>query len=576
MPECGDIDVVMHQQPTIVPDGLAGRTFGNYVARHKLGEGGMGSVYFAEHPSIGKRVALKVLHAEFASQPEIVSRFFNEAKAVNDIQHPNIVDIVDFGTIPPAIATDPPTVYFIMEYIEGASLTDLIRREGPLHHDRAAAIALQIADALSASHAKGIVHRDLKPDNVMLVTRGRERDFVKLLDFGIAKLTGSAASSHRTRTGMVIGTPQYMSPEQCEGRGNIDQRTDVYSLGVVLYQMLTGRPPFAGDGFGEVLVQQMTTPPLAPSAVVPQVPEFIELVVLKALEKRPDDRYPRMDDMMLALQDPAQYIQAHGGRAGFLASPVLRDPALVGSRAVIAMLHAAPGHAAPTTLSGSASQVRGARPTRSRKRLAAALALGAGVAALGAAVALGGITRDSSSVVRDEQTTQQLQAPVGSISSALATAPVPSAPPAPPALPPRAASSPPVAMAQAPGEQPAAEPAPPVAPEAAISITIESRPQGAQVFLDGEPTARGATPYVLDLSSTTATELRLLRTGYKPMTTTISPRGDRKLVFTLERATAGSQRPAGSPAPSVKPDAGPAAAEDSDDTMDPFKKKGAR
>src|SRR5262249_50248726 len=202
----------MEQQPTIVPDSLIGRTIGNYIVRYKLGEGGMGSVYCAEHPSIGKRVALKVLHAEFAAQPEIVSRFFQEAKAVNNIQHPNIVDIVDFGTIPPAVSSDPPTVYFIMEYIDGARLTDVIRREAPLPPERATSIALQIADALSASHAKGIVHRDLKPDNVMLATRGRERDFVKLLDFGIAKLTGSTASTHRTRTGMVIGTPQYMSP----------------------------------------------------------------------------------------------------------------------------------------------------------------------------------------------------------------------------------------------------------------------------------------------------------------------------------------------------------------------------
>src|SRR5262245_53375987 len=207
----------------------------------------MGSVYGAEQPAIGKRVALKVLHAEFAAQPEIVSRFFNEAKAVNDIQHPNIVDILDFGVIPSGQPSAAPLVYFIMEHSEGESLSALIQREAPLRPDRATAIAVQIEDALSASHHKGIVHRDLKPDNVMLVSRGRGHDVVKLLDFGIAKLTGTAASTHRTRTGMVMGTPQYMSPEQCEGRGDIDHRTDIYALGIVVYQMLTGRVPFVGD-----------------------------------------------------------------------------------------------------------------------------------------------------------------------------------------------------------------------------------------------------------------------------------------------------------------------------------------
>src|SRR5439155_15313794 len=143
---------VIDTEPTIVLDGMLGKTIGNYIVRHKLGEGGMGSVYFAEHPSIGKRVALKVLHADFASQPEIVSRFFNEAKAVNDIQHPNIVDILDFGVIPSVEPTTAPLVYFIMEHIDGESLSGLIYRESPLPPDRAIAIALQIADALSASH----------------------------------------------------------------------------------------------------------------------------------------------------------------------------------------------------------------------------------------------------------------------------------------------------------------------------------------------------------------------------------------------------------------------------------------
>src|SRR5262249_15979233 len=159
------------------------------LVRQKLGEGGMGSVYLAEHPHIGKKVALKILHAEFASNQEVVTRFFNEAKAVNDIGHPNIVDIIDYGVLPTGHAGDA-MLYFIMEFLPGITLTALIQRESPLPPERALSISLQVADALSASHKAHIVHRDLKPDNIILIQRGREKDFVKLLDFGIAKLTG--------------------------------------------------------------------------------------------------------------------------------------------------------------------------------------------------------------------------------------------------------------------------------------------------------------------------------------------------------------------------------------------------
>src|SRR3954453_13835629 len=213
------------------PDLLLGQTIGNYLVTQKLGEGGMGAVYLAEHPSIGKKVALKVLHSEFSTDQEVTRRFFHEAKAVNDIGHPNIVDIVDFGILQTAGGREQ-LGYFIMEYLAGLTLSQLIRAEAPLPPERALGIALQVADALSASHRCGIVHRDLKPDNIILLQRGRERDFVKLLDFGIAKLAGSANGSQRTKTGLVMGTPAYMSPEQCEGRATVDHRTDVYALGI--------------------------------------------------------------------------------------------------------------------------------------------------------------------------------------------------------------------------------------------------------------------------------------------------------------------------------------------------------
>ncbi|HKE20482.1 MAG TPA: serine/threonine-protein kinase [Kofleriaceae bacterium] len=299
-------------------DRLLGAKVGNYEVKQKLGEGGMGAVYLAVHPNIGKRVALKVLHPEFSSNEEVIGRFFNEAKAVNDIQHPNIVDIIDYGEMPSASGSGQRVVYFIMEFLAGDSLAKLIHDHAPLAPERAQLIALQIADALGASHRHGIVHRDLKPDNVMISARRDGRDFVKVLDFGIAKLTGDNPGSRRTRTGIVMGTPAYMSPEQCEGRGLVDHRTDLYALGILLYEMLTGQVPFRGEGYGEVLVQHMTHLPRKPSTIRGVIPPHLEAVCLKALEKRPGDRFPDMDLFMRALQDPVGFVESHGGLDGFL------------------------------------------------------------------------------------------------------------------------------------------------------------------------------------------------------------------------------------------------------------------
>jgi serine/threonine-protein kinase len=356
-------------------DPLIGQTIGNYRVTQKLGEGGMGSVYLAEHPHIGKKVALKVLHAEFASNQEVVARFFNEARAVNDIGHPNIVDIVDYGVLQGG-PTGDRMVYFIMEYLGGRTLTQLIRNESPLPPERALMIALQVADALAASHRTGIIHRDLKPDNVMLLQRGRESDFVKLLDFGIAKLTTDQQGSRRTRTGIVMGTPAYMSPEQCEGRGMIDHRTDVYALGILLYEMLTGRVPFVGEGYGEILVQHLTQPPAPPSTFRGLSPH-VEVVVLKALEKRPDLRFPTMEEFMRAMADPVGYVEAMGGIAGFTQRPIRPSnaPVPMPSRLTPSPLTPAHGmhpmtpapgtlhppsgiHPKPTTLGGAAGEMQ--------------------------------------------------------------------------------------------------------------------------------------------------------------------------------------------------------------------------
>jgi serine/threonine protein kinase len=286
---------------------LLGVTIGNYRVASKIGEGGMGIVYLAEHPLIGKKVAIKVLHDDLTGSREAVRRFFTEAKSVNDIGHPNIVDILDYGA--GSLETGEGFIYLTMEYLSGESLLSLLAREGPLLPDRATRIVLQAADALSASHQKGIVHRDLKPDNIFLVPRGREKEIVKLLDFGIAKLLGADfGDGTRTRTGVVLGTPGYMSPEQCAGRKDIDHRSDIYSLGVVLYQMLTGRVPYEGEDYGEVLVKQMTMPLSRPSHESPGVPLFLESVVLKSLERRREDRFQTMEKFAAALRGQGEAV----------------------------------------------------------------------------------------------------------------------------------------------------------------------------------------------------------------------------------------------------------------------------
>ena len=313
-----------HQRPPV--DTLIGKTIGNYLVTQRVGEGGMGAVYLAEHPTIGKKVAIKVLHSEFSTNPDVANRFFNEAKAVNDIGHPNIVDIVDFGLIQSGTGSArEQLVYFIMEYLAGQTLSAVVRSESPLPPARALAIALQVGDALAASHKCGIVHRDLKPDNIILISRHRDRDFVKLLDFGIAKLTNDA-QSNRTRTGIVMGTPAYMSPEQCEGRGSTDHRTDIYALGIVLYEMLTGRVPFIGEAYGDILIQHLTQQPRPPSQYHLLNPH-VEAVVMKALEKRPDLRYPTMDEFIRAMADPVGYVEAYGGIAAFMARQLMPSSA---------------------------------------------------------------------------------------------------------------------------------------------------------------------------------------------------------------------------------------------------------
>ena len=279
-----------------------GHTVGNYRITAMLGQGGMGTVFLAEHPVIGSKVALKAIHPEFAGSAEVFARFVNEAKAVNQIGHDHIIDITDFGT---ATTGD---YYFMMEYLEGDTLSGAIKRDGPFPPARALNIAAQIADALDASHGHGVIHRDLKPENVFLIERDGVQDFVKVLDFGLAKLTNpDDFATYESRAGAVMGTPFYMSPEQCEGRPNIDHRADVYALGVILFEMLTGMVPFGGEGFGAIIVKHVTVPPPAARSIVPDLPASMDSILFRSLAKEPGQRFQTMAEFREALLDPERY-----------------------------------------------------------------------------------------------------------------------------------------------------------------------------------------------------------------------------------------------------------------------------
>lgn len=280
----------------------AGHTIGSYRILNKIGTGGMGAVFLAEHPLIGKKVALKVIHRELAGNKEVVQRFFQEAKAVTRINHEHIVQIHDFGVTPEG------DHFYIMEYLEGKTLAQLIATERVVDPRRALHVGAQIASALAAAHGAGVIHRDLKPDNVMLIHRLGDPDFVKLLDFGLAKMFASS-SAVKTAAGVLLGTPQYMSPEACESRQTIDARTDVYALGILLFQLTTGRLPFDGETMGEVLVKQVTQLPPAPRGINPNLPPSVEQIILRCLAKAPDGRFPTMNQLREALLDPEGYLR---------------------------------------------------------------------------------------------------------------------------------------------------------------------------------------------------------------------------------------------------------------------------
>jgi serine/threonine-protein kinase len=295
------------------------RSLGRYRLRHRLASGGMGDVWAAYHPGLKRDVAVKVLRVDAQERSAgAVTRFEREVRATAELQYPNTVRVFDYGT------TEDGLCYYVMELLEGETLRSHVDRLGPLPPARAVHIMGQAARAIGEAHERGIIHRDIKPENLFLTSLGGEHDFVKVIDFGIAKV--NSAHVTMTRTGWVLGTPEYMSPEVAVGKV-ADPRSDVYALGAVLYFLLCGRPPFVGENAGRLFFAHATETPLPPSAHVGRaLPEDLEALVMRALHKDPDERFSSASELALALASCKLAGKWTFGDATFVARHSSRPP----------------------------------------------------------------------------------------------------------------------------------------------------------------------------------------------------------------------------------------------------------
>ncbi len=309
-------------------DPMVGRKLGGrYLLLRRIGRGGMGEVYEADHVGLDKRVAVKFLLDKFDTDREVVTRFHREARTASKIGHANIIDITDIGE------TDDGRPYIVMELLQGEDLGDLLRRSGPLSLVRTVNIVKQICRGLQAAHDLGIVHRDMKPENVFLTQRDDQVDVVKIMDFGISKVIDAHDSKVRlTQTGAVVGTPIYMAPEQATASHDVDHRADVYATGIMFFELLCGQPPFTGTSYLQLVTQHMHEPPPRPSTLRRDVPPGVEQLILHALEKAPDKRLPDMRTFEQRLPavpalspsmvaDPQPVHMSAGGPPGAYAAP---------------------------------------------------------------------------------------------------------------------------------------------------------------------------------------------------------------------------------------------------------------
>ncbi len=466
-------------------DPLIGQVLdGRYRIDSVLGEGGMGIVYKAIHTALRKQLAIKVLRPEVSKNEEIVARFKQEAQSASQIGNQHIIDISDFGSL-----RDGST-YFVMEFLSGRSLTTALLQER-FNLQRTLHVAKQLSRALGAAHEIGIVHRDMKPDNVQLIDRGGDKDFVKVLDFGIAKVGG--ATSKLTQAGQVFGTPHYMSPEQCAGTA-VDQRTDIYAVGVILYEMATGQVPFDADNLMGILTKHLYENPIPPHELPPpvNVPPALEAVILKCLAKKPELRYQTMTELVADLEAVDQGLtpkavvdQVHRSTLAGQTAPEMNTAGRVTF-----------GHGQPTsddTIPGRKSP----------------LPMMAGAAVLLALAGVGFYAFRS----------KPAEAPANVVQPAAAVPTPPTSAPAP--------TAPGTATGAAPGTPEPAAPAPSPA-----QITVRSEPAGAELYR-----ARvlvGTTPVSLDKpKDNEQVELELRANGYQNKTFSISALTDDELKVTL-------------------------------------------
>ena len=468
---------------------MIGETVGSYRIVSKLSIGGMGTVYRAEHKLIGKLAAVKVLHPELSTNREIVNRFFNEAKATTTIKHPGIVEVFDFGYM------DSGHAYLVMEFLEGVPLARRLKQKGTMGEGEAAMILRSVCNALAAAHAKGIIHRDLKPDNIFLVPdpESPTGERPKILDFGIAKLTEPGLAGEATKTGAVMGTPTYMSPEQCRGTGNVDHRADIYSLGCIFYELVCGRPPFISLGAGELLGAHLFLEPEPLSMHCANISENGEKLVMALLHKKPERRVQTAKELaqrFTMLTQELGWITASsptGVTAQALAElpkvdsppeaymPTTATPAGEPSVALLTpsefgVLVGNEVHKPdkPTTLSGAASvsEELDAVKRRSRKGLGIGIGIaGAVLAGVGAFAFVKITNEDGAPRASAASSAQSASAPVAAPIPKPTPTPAPPPPPPPPAATPAPtpAPPPPVEVVATPIET--AKPVPTAAPD---------------------------------------------------------------------------------------------------------------
>jgi serine/threonine-protein kinase len=459
----------------------AGQTLdGRYTLVKLLGEGGMGSVYLGQHTVIGKQLAVKFLHPQFISSEEVLKRFYREAQAAAAIGHKNIIEVIDVGVAP---GGEP---YLVMEYLEGEDLETTFRRTGRFDLPAACAVLEPVLHALGAAHRKGIVHRDLKPANIFITHMEDQEPTVKLIDFGISKFTGDVEQTKLTQTGSLLGTPAYMSPEQARGIGEVDHRTDLYAVGVILYQLLTAKLPYEGESYNDLLVRVLTEDYRPPSDAFPGFPEEAEPVIAKALAKDPDQRFADTAEMLAALDDLVAFnqrresftllvsgMESHKFAGGDLGSRIDRPGEHPSATSVLADIarQGTPSAWAGTDASGASG----------KKKLAIGIAVGV-VVVVGVIVGLVvGLTG------KEE--------------------------PPPPVVP--------IAAPQLPK----------LPPDQGVEITVEGAPEGAKIYWDNAPVPMN--PFRVKEAGTLTT-LKVEAEGFEPYLTSVVPSKDQQVAVELK------------------------------------------